>query len=74
MGGMPDTARALTETAHLRLPIAGMTCAACATRLEKALSRVDGVAAATVNFALEQAVWDGQITKQIARFFAAIDT
>jgi len=55
MGGMPDTARALSETEHLRLPIAGMTCAACATRLEKALSRVEGVDAATVNFALEQA-------------------
>ncbi len=55
MGGMPDTARPLAETIQVRLPIAGMTCAACATRLEKALMRVDGIQSATVNFALEQA-------------------
>ncbi|MEW5943909.1 MAG: heavy metal translocating P-type ATPase [Pseudomonadota bacterium] len=36
------------------LPIAGMTCAACAARLEKVLNRLGGVAA-TVNFAAEKA-------------------
>lgn len=33
--------------------ITGMTCAACATRIEKKLSRTDGVSSANVNFALE---------------------
>ncbi len=33
------------------LPIAGMTCAACAARIEKVLNRVDGVVEAQVNFA-----------------------
>lgn len=35
--------------------ISGMTCAACATRIEKGLNRMDGVEEATVNFALEKA-------------------
>ncbi|MGK9185317.1 heavy metal translocating P-type ATPase [Priestia filamentosa] len=33
--------------------ISGMTCAACATRIEKKLNKLDGVDQATVNFALE---------------------
>lgn len=35
--------------------ITGMTCSACATRIEKGLSRMDGVSRANVNLALEQA-------------------
>ncbi|GGE73498.1 heavy metal translocating P-type ATPase [Priestia taiwanensis] len=35
--------------------IEGMTCAACANRIEKGLSRLDGVEQANVNFALEKA-------------------
>ena len=37
------------------LPVQGMTCSACATRLEKALMRAVGIADAGVNFALERA-------------------
>ncbi|WP_281176623.1 heavy metal translocating P-type ATPase [Shouchella shacheensis] len=33
--------------------ISGMTCAACANKIEKKLSKMDGVASANVNFALE---------------------
>ena len=33
--------------------ISGMTCAACATKIEKRMSKMDGVASANVNFALE---------------------
>ncbi|MEC9375733.1 MAG: heavy metal translocating P-type ATPase [Pseudomonadota bacterium] len=40
---------------HLQTSITGMTCGACATRLEKALSRAAGINTATVNFATEQA-------------------
>jgi len=47
-----------TSTSHhqqtLDLPIEGMTCAACATRLEKVLNRLPGTHA-TVNFASETA-------------------
>ncbi|MFC4807936.1 heavy metal translocating P-type ATPase [Paenibacillus sp. GCM10023250] len=37
------------------LQIAGMTCAACANRIEKGLGKLDGVTSANVNFALEKA-------------------
>ena len=39
----------------LQLPVEGMTCAACVARVEKALSKTPGVAAAAVNFATEKA-------------------
>ena len=39
----------------LRLPIAGMTCASCVARVEKALAAVPGVQAASVNLATEVA-------------------
>ncbi|BFH63240.1 heavy metal translocating P-type ATPase [Paenibacillus azoreducens] len=41
------------EVAHLKLE--GMTCAACATRIEKGLSKLSGVSSASVNFAMETA-------------------
>ncbi len=44
-----------TATSTWRLPIAGMTCASCAGRVEKALKAVPGVAAASVNLATEEA-------------------
>ncbi|MEC4590689.1 heavy metal translocating P-type ATPase [Nitrospirillum amazonense] len=37
------------------IPIAGMTCAGCVRRVEKAIAAVQGVAAATVNLAAERA-------------------
>ena len=42
------------ETQALDLQLTGMTCAACAARIEKVLNRADGVHAA-VNFATETA-------------------
>ncbi|TKV47563.1 copper-translocating P-type ATPase, partial [Bacillus sp. PIC28] len=38
--------------------VSGMTCAACANRVEKRLNKLDGVNKATVNFALESATVD----------------
>jgi P-type Cu+ transporter len=43
-----------TEMAEFELVIGGMTCAACAARVQTKLNKVDGVAA-TVNFATERA-------------------
>lgn len=37
------------------IPIGGMTCAACAQRVEKAVSKLEGVESASVNFATEKA-------------------
>jgi Cu+-exporting ATPase len=43
-----------TDRRELELPITGMTCASCATRVERKLNKLDGVAA-SVNYATEQA-------------------
>ncbi|MFG2191719.1 heavy metal translocating P-type ATPase [Streptomyces sp. NPDC048639] len=51
----PRTAPETDGTARVELAIGGMTCAACAARVEKKLNRMDGVTA-TVNFATEKAV------------------
>ncbi len=40
---------------HITLGITGMTCAACATRIEKNLSKVEGVKQAGINLASEKA-------------------
>ncbi|MEZ5565102.1 MAG: heavy metal translocating P-type ATPase [Gammaproteobacteria bacterium] len=50
-----DRGPAGTGLSHIDLPVRGMTCSACATRLEKALGLVHGVNAANVNFAIERA-------------------
>ena len=42
---------------HLELPVAGMTCASCASRVERSLNEVEGVVA-TVNYATERASVD----------------
>ncbi|HOM83275.1 MAG TPA: heavy metal translocating P-type ATPase [Armatimonadota bacterium] len=40
---------------HVELELSGMTCASCAARIEKSLSRLEGVRAASVNFATGKA-------------------
>jgi Cu+-exporting ATPase len=56
----------------LTLPVAGMSCASCVTRLEKALARVPGVAAARVNLATEQASVDSAAPLDATALTAAI--
>ncbi|PPA70574.1 heavy metal translocating P-type ATPase [Jeotgalibacillus proteolyticus] len=54
-------------TAKTELAITGMTCAACSTRVEKGLSKLQGVRSANVNLALEQATVEytkGVLTNQ----------
>ncbi|HLW61755.1 MAG TPA: heavy metal translocating P-type ATPase [bacterium] len=59
---------------EVALPIDGMTCASCVRRVERALSGVDGVAAATVNLATRQArvVFDPSVAS-LARLAAAVE-
>ena len=52
MSTVTDTTGPATRT--LDLELSGMTCAACANRIEKKLNRLDGVTA-TVNYATEKA-------------------
>lgn len=40
---------------EITIPIEGMTCAACANRIEKVLNKLEGVPSATVNYATEKA-------------------
>ncbi|SHI79262.1 heavy metal translocating P-type ATPase [Parasporobacterium paucivorans] len=44
-----------SDNTSITIPIGGMTCAACAQRVEKAVGRLDGVVSSVVNFATEKA-------------------
>ena len=49
-----DTGYGVVQS-HVDLKLSGMSCAACAQRIEKVLNKLDGVLKATVNFATETA-------------------
>jgi Cu+-exporting ATPase len=59
---------------EVSLPITGMTCASCVRRVEKALTRVEGVRDAGVNLATERArvVYDPSVVK-LDRLQAAVE-
>ena len=44
----------MTETKKISLPVEGMTCASCVARVEKAISKAEGVKNVSVNFATEK--------------------
>ena len=44
-----------TDTSSITIPIGGMTCAACAQRIEKAIGKLEGVSGVSVNLATEKA-------------------
>jgi Cu+-exporting ATPase len=44
-----------SDSARITIPVGGMTCAACAGRIEKVLGKLDGVTSASVNLATEKA-------------------
>src|ERR1700723_893527 len=54
------------------LIIGGMTCASCATRIEKKLNKLDGVTA-TVNFATEAARGSFPGTLTVAELIAVVE-
>lgn len=53
--------------------ITGMTCAACATRLEKVIGKVPGVTAVSVNIATEKAAVEGGGALSLAAVVAAVE-
>jgi Cu+-exporting ATPase len=55
MGRSEHEDSSTSEGRRISLPISGMTCAACARRVEKALAGTAGVRAANVNLAAEKA-------------------
>ena len=54
--------------ATVQLELEGMTCAACAARIDKALNKLDG-AEASVNYATEKAAvrYDNRVVADAAR-------
>ena len=63
---MPDGAR-------IRLPVQGMTCASCVTRVERALARVPGVHEVAVNLATETASVQADASVAPSALAAAIE-
>jgi Cu+-exporting ATPase len=63
---------AASALATTELAIDGMTCASCATRVEKALARVPDVAHASVNLATERATVDTRGPADIAQLIEAV--
>ena len=52
---MTATAALPSNETVITLPVDGMTCASCVRRVEKALTKIDGVSEASVNLATERA-------------------
>ncbi|MBB4304462.1 Cu+-exporting ATPase [Rhodobium orientis] len=57
----------------ITLEIGGMTCAACSARVERVLSRVEGVGSASVNLALERAEVVPAAKVDTARLIAVVE-
>jgi len=55
----------VSTKSEVTIPIGGMTCAACASRIEKVLGKLEGVTSASVNLATEKATihYDAQLVK-----------
>ncbi|MFP5397698.1 MAG: heavy metal translocating P-type ATPase [Gammaproteobacteria bacterium] len=60
-------------TRRVELQVEGMTCASCVTRVEKALLKVPGVSAASVNLATEKASVETLGNVSFATLAAAVD-
>ena len=62
-------------TKLIDLQVGGMTCAACSSRVERGLKKLDGVSNVHVNLATEKAVLEyDPATVTIGKFLEAIDT
>lgn len=57
---------------RIELDISGMTCAACANRIEKKLNKVEGISA-TVNYATERAVVTGLAPERAGEVIAVVE-
>ena len=62
----------MTTTTDVDLDITGMTCASCATRVERKLNKLPGVAA-TVNFATEKARVHAESPVPVEELIAAVE-
>ena len=62
-----------TDTQAVELDVAGMTCAACANRVERALGKLDGVRA-SVNYATQRAIVTGPGAADIDRLVQQVES
>ncbi|MDL2336784.1 MAG: heavy metal translocating P-type ATPase [Pseudomonadota bacterium] len=69
---MKTTPQAADTAVGIELQVGGMTCASCVARVEKALLKVPGVSAASVNLATERATVDATPSIQKAAMTAAL--
>ena len=60
------------DTQRLDFDVEGMTCGSCAARVQKILSRQDGVASAEVNYATARATVEAEPTVDVAALEAAV--
>jgi len=70
---MKSSVATLTDPGGIKLQIEGMTCASCAARVEKALTKVPGVSSASVNLATERASVRALSTVPLATLKAAVE-
>ncbi|GGF20947.1 heavy metal translocating P-type ATPase [Williamsia phyllosphaerae] len=68
----PEIDLSSTHTRRLELEVAGMTCGACATRVERKLGKVDGVRA-SVNYATRIATVDADESVSVDELCAVVD-
>ena len=69
---MTDTLPDQTLLDRVELDISGMTCAACASRIERKLNKLDGINA-TVNYATERAVVLGVAPERAPELVKAVE-
>ncbi len=61
------------ESERVDLPVTGMSCAACSSRVQKALSKLDGVDTAAVNLAAEKAtIYYNPLKTSVGEFIKTI--
>ena len=70
---MSNSAEPNVISGSIELQIAGMTCASCVGRVEKALLKVTGVTSATVNLATEKATVRGLTNLLASSLVAAVE-
>ena len=68
----PPSLTAPPAATQIQLAVQGMTCAACAVRIEKKLNRLDGVTA-TVSFATERAVIAAAVGVPVSDLIGAVE-
>ena len=70
---MSGTETSLPDTVQAELVVGGMTCGACAARIERRLNRLDGVAA-TVNYATGRAYFASTGGRDPAELIGVIES